>query len=229
MDSNPSKPGWLLRCLPAAYREASDSKKFLERFLAVFESRFDECESIIKNMPRYFDPEAVPDEKGDSYLSWLGSWLSLEHYEYIGVEQNRKLMLQAMELYKLKGTPLGLKRMAEVLTGHDCYVKELMNNVLRTYGMDQCLELRDKDCSKFPRTVSLTVDCSNKKLLDRIKQYDDKVHYVWDSSSKIPISIYAVALYVQKDPRGEIYKQQIKRMLEPFLPAFLDLRIEFFS
>jgi hypothetical protein len=139
-------------------------------------------------------------------------------------------MLEAVDLYRQKGTPSGLKKMAEILTGHKCYVKEYMNNVFRTYGMDQCLEPRDKDCSRFPRTVSMTVDCSNEKLLERIGKYDDKVHYAWDSSSDIPHSIYSVAVFVKNwdgEHDLEISPSQIKSILEPFIPAFLNLRVVF--
>lgn len=238
MNRDASKPGWLLRNLPAVYREDPDGKKFLERFLAVFETRLDESERLIKKMPRYFDPESElgqleeldkQDELNKLHLSWLGRWLSLDYYEYIGIGPSRKLMLNAVKLYKQKGTSLGLKNMAEILTGHECYVKEYMNNVFRTYGMDQCLEPRDKDCSKFPRTVSLTVDCSNKELLNRMGKYDDLVHYAWDSSSEISHSTHSVALFVKgaDNTQSQITEQQIKSMLEPFIPAFLNLRVVF--
>jgi phage tail-like protein len=93
-----------LRYLPAVYQEESASKEFLERFLSIFESALHDSEETISRIPRYFDPMATQDE----FVPWLASWLSLDLYELLELEdKNREFILRAVEFYKQKGTVSG--------------------------------------------------------------------------------------------------------------------------
>ncbi|MCK4733632.1 MAG: hypothetical protein KAT65_14355, partial [Methanophagales archaeon] len=65
-----------LRYLPAVYQEKSESKEFLERFLAIFESTMYDREETISRIPRYFEPLAAPWD----FVFLLASWLSLDLY-----------------------------------------------------------------------------------------------------------------------------------------------------
>ena len=61
-----------LRYLPAIYQENPLSKDFLERFLSIFESLFNDVETEICHVFEYFDPNTAPQD----FLTWLASWLN---------------------------------------------------------------------------------------------------------------------------------------------------------
>ncbi len=102
-----------LRYLPAIYQEDPVSREFLERFLSIFESVFFDLETEIINLFRYLDPEIAPRR----FLEWLASWLNLALEEDWPEERKRQFIVEASALYKLKGTPEGIKRLIELYTG----------------------------------------------------------------------------------------------------------------
>ncbi len=102
-----------LRYLPAIYQENEGSKEFLERFLSLFESIFHDLENEIEQSFQYFDPCSVPKEA----LAWLASWLNLALEEGWPEEKKRILVREAFTLYKKKGTPEGMRRFIEIVTG----------------------------------------------------------------------------------------------------------------
>ena len=63
-----------LRYLPAVFSEDEESRSFLERFLAIFQTEWDELEQKIAETGAYVDPAAVP---GGPFLDFLASWLAL--------------------------------------------------------------------------------------------------------------------------------------------------------
>ncbi len=225
--------GWLLRSLPAVYQEDPGSLAFLEKFLAIFELKLQESERDIARMPIYFDPATIPATKDNfKFLDWLASWLSLELYQPIGVERNRNLILAATKLYEIKGTCACLERLGYLLTGRTCRVKEYVNNVFRSYGMEQCLDAKGSavDCSKFLRKVSKTLDTSDPALMEKMGTYNDEVHYIWDSSSNGLYSPYNVELYITVLGSDDYviddkYARQLNKIIEPFLPTFIKLHI----
>jgi phage tail P2-like protein len=61
----------------------------------------------------YFDVQTCPP----AFLPWLASWLGLSLNERWPEARRRRLLAQAMELYRWRGTHYGLVRMIEVCTG----------------------------------------------------------------------------------------------------------------
>jgi phage tail-like protein len=102
-----------LRYLPATYQEDPISKDFLERFLSIFETVFYGLEIEISRVFRYFDPDTTPE----SFLTWLSSWLNLGLEEGWPEDKKREFILQSSTLYKIKGTPSGIRRLIEIYTG----------------------------------------------------------------------------------------------------------------
>jgi len=94
--------------LPAPYQEGD----FLGRFLLIFESLWEPLEQRQDAISMYFDPATCPS----SFIPWLESWLD------IGINQNwsearrRRLLTEATELYRWRGTRYGMTRMLEVCT-----------------------------------------------------------------------------------------------------------------
>lgn len=61
----------------------------------------------------YFDPRTCPAP----FLPWLASWLGLTFNPHWPEARRRRLLAQAMDLYRWRGTHYGLIRMIEVCTG----------------------------------------------------------------------------------------------------------------
>lgn len=102
-----------LRYLPAIYQDDPFSRDFLERFLALFESISFDLETEISGLFRYFDPSATPP----GFLEWLGSWLNRALEEQWPLDKKRRLVAEACQLYRLKGTPAGISGLVEIYTG----------------------------------------------------------------------------------------------------------------
>ncbi|RKN75965.1 phage tail protein [Paenibacillus ginsengarvi] len=106
--------------LPPIYQEDPDGGGFLERFLAIFGTFFAEMEERIAGVSSNFDPDSVTG----AYLRWLGGWLALDIADSWEEPNLRELMKQAPELYKMRGTRAGLKRMLHIYTGVEPFVVE---------------------------------------------------------------------------------------------------------
>jgi len=110
----------LIAYLPPIYQQDETHSPFLERFLAMFSTFFDDMEDKIDHISAYFDPDAV----SGSYLEWLGRWLAITDHESWGEAKLRTLIKQAPELYKLRGTREGLMRMVQIYTGTEPFILE---------------------------------------------------------------------------------------------------------
>jgi phage tail-like protein len=97
-----------LRYLPAVYSADDDSRRFLEHFLAIFQTEWDALEEAIATTARYFDPAAVPATGG--FLENLASWLALPLEGTWTQEQKRVLLAAAPHVYPERGTAAGLRR-----------------------------------------------------------------------------------------------------------------------
>jgi phage tail-like protein len=242
-----------LRYLPAIYQRDEESRRFLERFLSIFESSLMESDEIISNIQRYFDPLAAPEE----FVPWLASWLSLDLYDLIEERNNRDFILNAVDLYRWKGTVTGLVKLGTILTGCKCVVvKEYENNVFRTFGAeafgakacDHYAPTTDDDVLRFHRNVSLTVDTGNRVLLENKGTYLDEIHYISGRSASIDsisgagsgggesngieylsnsVGLFFVLDEGESLPDSKV--KLIKRIIDSFLPALVNVRIEVVS
>jgi len=180
------------------------------------------------------------------FYLWLASWLSLDLYQRLG-DKNRKFILHAVEFYKQKGTASGIANLVSFLTGQPCYVKEYMNNVFRSYGMEHRGEeetddemrehmrkcrsntkkVEDIECTKFYRKTSKTVDTRNPDLLANMGEYCDEVHYVVDTSEKGRYHPRVIGLFVFL-PQGEghsVDEDGLLKVVKSFLPVFVRAKI----
>ena len=212
-----------LRYLPAVYQEESASKEFLERFLAIFESALYDSEETISRLSLYFDPKATPKD----FVPWLARWLSLDLYELLGAK-NREFILRAVEVYKQKGTVSGIARLVSFLTGRKCCVKEYMNNIFRTYGMEHYggEEIADEhDCKKFYRNMSRTVDTANPDLIANMGTYDDEVHYVTSKTGRYSPHVIGLFIFLLEGEKELKDEEELRRILKTFLPVFVRAEI----
>jgi phage tail-like protein len=103
----------LLSYLPAIYAEEDKETGFLERWLALFGSFFEDMDKQIAGIAKHLDPESV---SGD-YLKWLASWVGIASDDHWTDEQLRNLIAAAPEIYRKRGTREGIERMIEIYVG----------------------------------------------------------------------------------------------------------------
>lgn len=94
--------------LPAIYRE----DPFLGRFLLPFEAELTRIEDLLASVDRYCAPALTDSE----FLPWLASWVALVLDEEWDEARRRRLIGEAVTLYRWRGTPRGLKRYLEIYT-----------------------------------------------------------------------------------------------------------------
>lgn len=94
-----------MRHLPPIYLERAESRRFLSRFLTLFEGTFDKIEGQINDLALLFDPAAAPQWS----LRWLGSWLGLTVEEDWTEIQQRQRIAEAFASYARRGLQAGLK------------------------------------------------------------------------------------------------------------------------
>lgn len=85
-----------LAYLPAVYSSDDDSRRFLERFLSIFQTEWDALEERIATIAALFDPQAVPAGKA---LEYLASWFALPLEGTWDGEQKRRLLEAATKIY----------------------------------------------------------------------------------------------------------------------------------
>jgi phage tail-like protein len=105
----PDRTSRYVRHLPLVYQDA----EFLGRFLLIFETLWEPMEWRQNHLPMYFTARTAPSE----FLPWLAGWLGLVLDKHWPEERRRRLLAEAMELYRWRGTAYGLSRMLEVCVG----------------------------------------------------------------------------------------------------------------
>lgn len=98
-----------LKYLPSIYQESD----FLGRYLLIMESIWEPLERRQDHISMYFDPQTCPTR----FLVWLASWLDLSMNERWPEERRRRLLAEATDLYRWRGTRYGMARLIEVCTG----------------------------------------------------------------------------------------------------------------
>ena len=110
---------WIDR-LPQIYRKNDSPDRFLERYLGIFQTLYEEVEDEIDRISSKFDPECA--ESG--FLEWLAEWLDISDCSVWKEEKLRKLLLSAVSLYRGRGTKESLSRAIELYTGEKPFILE---------------------------------------------------------------------------------------------------------
>jgi phage tail-like protein len=113
-----------LKRLPAVYSRNEPSRHFLNALLSLYASVLGGLEDRIDDLPRLFDPQAVPDSELPSWLAWLADCLAFRLNEAWDEAQTRDYLAQAIELYGRRGTVEGLRRYLKWYAGVEAQVVE---------------------------------------------------------------------------------------------------------
>jgi phage tail-like protein len=105
---------------PAIYRDDPIKRAFLERFLALYESFFDDTEQRIRRLSALFDVQGAPSE----FLDWLAGWLALDLDERWSEQKKRTAIARAFELYGRRGTAAGLRDALRFFAGVEAHIEE---------------------------------------------------------------------------------------------------------
>ncbi|MDX1413877.1 MAG: phage tail protein [Candidatus Promineifilaceae bacterium] len=100
-----------LEYLPAVFSDDEEGRWFLERFLAIFKAEWDQLETHIEHIERYFDPQAVPEKEA---LAYLAGWLALPLEGVWSETQKRNMLVAAPQIYANRGTPQSLRHYLQV-------------------------------------------------------------------------------------------------------------------
>lgn len=98
--------------LPMIYR-ANDSEHFLERYLGIFQTLYEELDSQIANIADRFDPQCTESE----FLGWLCEWLDVSDSELWPEDKLRLLLMTAVDLYRKRGTRESVEKMLNLYLG----------------------------------------------------------------------------------------------------------------
>jgi phage tail-like protein len=95
-----------LQYLPAVYQEDPDSRLFLDRFLSLFQSSFDDFDRRIDDMWELFDALSVPEK----FFNWLAGWLALPVDPTWAMEKKRAKLKGAFAAHQKRGTVAGIEQ-----------------------------------------------------------------------------------------------------------------------
>ena len=109
------------RFLPASLSPDPDAADFLDRFMLVFDRVRAGYTRKLDVLAGFFDPLATPAADPGTFepdfLDWLGAWIGVALERNWPVTARRQLVRQAASLFRLRGTPVGLKRHVALYTG----------------------------------------------------------------------------------------------------------------
>lgn len=106
--------------LPQIYRKSDAPNGFLERYLGIFQTLYEEINDDIRRISDRFDPECAEKD----FLPWLAQWLDLSNSAVWEEEKLRKLLLKAVQLYRSRGTRESLSAIIELYTGEKPFIVE---------------------------------------------------------------------------------------------------------
>ena len=117
--------------LPRIYRTNDRKTGFLERYLAIFQTFYEELDSKIENIAEYFDPACAEAD----FLEWISGWLDISDASLWPVDKLRQFLSRAVRLYRKRGTRDSLCEIIELYTGERPFVVE-NSELLKLRGTD---------------------------------------------------------------------------------------------
>ncbi len=112
----------LLAMLPGIYQEAMADMRaelsapdlpFFERYLVGLQDAIDPLREALHKLDALFGPYSSPPD----YLVWLASWVCMPMDANWPEMKRRRLISEAVELFRWRGTKRGLSRFLEIYTG----------------------------------------------------------------------------------------------------------------
>jgi phage tail-like protein len=109
------------RFLPASLTPDVAAADFLDRFMTVFDRVRAGYTKHLDDLAGYFDPLATPAAASGTYgadfLDWVAAWIGVALERQWSLATRRQIVRQAPALFRIRGTPAGLKRHVALYTG----------------------------------------------------------------------------------------------------------------
>ncbi len=106
--------------LPELYQKEMGNNSFLDRYLAIFQSLYDDMGEQIRGVVNCLDPATARYE----FLEGIAKWLDVEDPYMWNEQQLRYLLEHAMEFQAARGTRRGIELFVELYTGEKPFVIE---------------------------------------------------------------------------------------------------------
>lgn len=152
----------LLQYLPDIYQPPYDEnddtafsdtdhspKRFISRFLALFESILLPIEWTVDNFDLFLGPSTAPA----GFLPWLASWFEITCDGTWTEQQRRTLVREAHQIYAQRGTRQALSRMLEIYIGQPPKIVDDAKNQ-KPHTFDVLLPIRD-DPARRPNVQAI--------------------------------------------------------------------------
>ena len=98
-----------IKLLPQIYQEID----FVGRFLKIIETTLEPDLQIFGNLWAYLDPLTAPE----NMLPFLAHWVGWQNIPTLSLQQQRRLIRNALEIYRASGTRRGLRFYLHLVTG----------------------------------------------------------------------------------------------------------------
>lgn len=149
------EPSRLLRYLPSIYEQ----DPFIGRFLRIFEDVHTPVRHMASTLPDYFDPVVSPP----ALQQLLGDWVGEEStgpFARLSHEARGRLIREALELHRWRGTRRGLRRALELATGHTPLITDRGNGTVLSEDAHLGNNTQLEDAQPFQITVTFECDRS---------------------------------------------------------------------
>jgi phage tail-like protein len=119
------------RALPALYLDQPSDADPLGgdplsvRMIRAFDEVLAPVLATLDNLDAYLDPSIAPLD----FLEWLGNWVGVVADETWDVERRRQAIAQSVDVYRMRGTVLGLRKQVEISTGGTVEIVDNGNKV----------------------------------------------------------------------------------------------------
>ncbi len=156
------------RYLPEIYSEGIGKNAFLERYLSIFQSLYEDLNEKIKDSVSKLDPSSTSAE----YLRALAEWFAIDNIQIWDDEQLRYIIKNMSSLYGKRGTKEGISNFVKVYTGESPIIVEYQDfNCLREniYKYDLACKLYKNDPYVFTVLVKEEHVPSNKEYKTLVK------------------------------------------------------------
>lgn len=148
--------------LPEVYQN-EDKNRFLERYLAVFQTLYEELNFEIERIPRLIDVESANKE----FLNSLSEWMGLENAHMWQEGRLRELLKNFLKYYRIRGNKESVKMFVRLYTNSEMvYIVENFElegylnkkELERLYGNDPysfCVIIKEEQLSSGEQYRSL--------------------------------------------------------------------------
>ena len=161
-----------MKYLPALYDQTVTGDTFLERYLSIFQSLYDDLDKRIDEIPYLLDAKTAPLKN----LRWLASWLGIGNIELWPEDKLRYLVRNGAKLYGLRGTRAGIGAFIELYTGEAPFIVE--KHQIERYadnGSQYALLKNLYGNNRFAFTILMRASCipSGREFSDLTKIIED--------------------------------------------------------